>query len=370
VLRFARPVLVGAAACAVAWLARLPLSGFVGIEYPYLHLYPAVFLAAWAGGLGAGISATVLSALSAQYFLIPPVASFKVDAVGDTVAFAVFVSTGLMVSILAGSRLKAIRQATRHQEERDRLAIERAALAEQAKQEAQEANRLKDEFLMTLSHELRTPLNAIWGWTRMLREGKLDEQGIARGLDVIDRNAEIQLRLVEDLLDVSTIISGKLHLRIQPADLAATLRTVADSLRPTAEAKRVRLQVATDADAGVVAIDADRLQQAIWNLASNGVKFTPPGGEVRLTLQRTDGHVEVSVHDTGPGIDPQLLPLIFDRFRQGTSGTARTHGGLGLGLSIARTLVEAHGGRLEVTSAGPGRGSTFTITLPTRPSPS
>ena len=248
-----------------------------------------------------------------------------------------------------------------------RLEAERGQLldrTETARKEAEEANRLKDEFLMTLSHELRTPLNAIWGWTRILRSGEFDQQLIARGLEVIDRNAAVQLRLIEDLLDISSIIAGKLRIDLQPTDLDAIVAGVVDSAKPAADAKGVTLVAMPAGVEAIVRGDAGRLQQAVWNLVSNAVKFTPAGGCITISLVAIGESIEVSVSDTGVGFDPSLLPHIFERFRQGDSGTARSHMGLGLGLAIARSLVEAHGGTLTATSDGIGRGATFAIGLP------
>ena len=253
-----------------------------------------------------------------------------------------------------------ISEAMRFETDRNEL----LARTELARHAAEEANRLKDEFLMTLSHELRTPLNAIWGWTRILRSGGLDDQRIARGLEVIDRNAAMQLRLIEDLLDTSSIIAGKLRIEMQPTDIEAIVAAVVDSARPTADAKGVMLTTIPPASAAWVRGDAERLQQAVWNLVSNAIKFTPAGGRVTVGATIDAGAVEVAVRDTGPGIDASVLPHIFERFRQGDSGTARVHMGLGLGLAIARSLVDAHGGTLVAASDGVGRGATFTMRLP------
>jgi PAS domain S-box-containing protein len=236
-------------------------------------------------------------------------------------------------------------------------------------QEAQEANRTKDEFLATLSHELRTPLNAILGWVRLLRSGELPEARRAHAVEVIERNTVAQVRLIEDILDVSRIVSGKLRLRSEPVDLAHAIETAADAIRPSAELAGVSLHVSIDGSAPSFTTigDPQRLQQVVMNLLSNAVKFTPSGGRVDVQLRRVQERIEVVVHDTGVGIDPALLPFVFERFRQGDSSTARAHGGLGLGLAIARHLVEAHGGRVSASSAGAGQGSTFTLTLPLVP---
>ncbi len=247
----------------------------------------------------------------------------------------------------------------RFETERNDL-LERTEFARHA---AEEANRLKDEFLMTLSHELRTPLNAVWGWTRILRAGRIDDPRVARGLEVIDRNAAVQLRLIEDLLDISSIIAGKLRIEMELIEMHGVVAAVADSARPAAEAKNVMLTVSPPGGAALVRGDAERLQQALWNLVSNAVKFTPEGGSVAIAITTNGGYVQVAVRDTGAGIGASVLPHIFERFRQGESGTARSHMGLGLGLAIARSLAEAHGGTLTAASDGVGLGATFLLRL-------
>ena len=235
----------------------------------------------------------------------------------------------------------------------------RAALAE-----AEQAGRMKDEFLATLSHELRTPLNAIVGWTQILRAPGADADDLAEGLAVIDRNARAQTQIIEDILDMSRIISGKLRLDVQRVDLAQLVRAGADTVRPAADAKGVRLQVVLDPLAGPITGDPGRLHQVFWNLLSNAVKFTPRGGRVQVVLERVNSHVEVGVTDTGEGIAAGFVPHVFDRFRQADGSTTRRHGGLGLGLAIVKQLVELHGGSVAVRSPGPGQGATFTVALP------
>jgi len=247
----------------------------------------------------------------------------------------------------------------RFETERNEL-LERTQFARHA---AEQANRLKDEFLMTLSHELRTPLNAVWGWTRILRAGRIDDPRVARGLEVIDRNAAVQLRLIEDLLDISSIIAGKLRIEMELIEMHGVVAAVVDSARPAAEAKNVMLTVSPLGGAAPVRGDAERLQQALWNLVSNAVKFTSEGGSVAVAITTDGGYVQVGVRDTGAGIGASVLPHIFERFRQGESGTARSHMGLGLGLAIARSLVEAHGGTLTAESEGVGLGATFFLRL-------
>jgi len=236
--------------------------------------------------------------------------------------------------------------------------------ADIARRRAEEANRLKDEFLATVSHELRTPLNHILGWITMLSSGKLQPEKAQKAFDTIERNVRAQGRLIDDLLDVSRIISGKLTIEPRQIEIAKVVDAAAESIIPAAEVKGVNFKAILDAEAGVVSGDPDRLQQAIWNLLSNAVKFTPKDGHVELRLTRLNSQIKIAVSDDGRGIDPEFLPHVFDRFRQQDATTGRQHGGLGLGLAIVRHLVELHGGSVRVESAGEDRGATFTITLP------
>ncbi len=233
-----------------------------------------------------------------------------------------------------------------------------------ARNEAERANRLKDEFLATISHELRNPLNAILGWAHMMRLGKLTPANAERAVETIYRNAKSQAQLVADLLDVSRIISGKLRLDVRTVDLISIVNAAIDSIRPAVDAKTIRLQTMLDPAAGPISGDADRLQQIVWNLLTNAVKFTPKGGRIQVKVQRIDSHVEIVVSDSGVGINKEFLPYVFDRFRQADASTTRIHGGLGLGLSIVHQLVDLHGGNVTVFSEGEGTGATFTITLP------
>jgi signal transduction histidine kinase/CheY-like chemotaxis protein len=226
------------------------------------------------------------------------------------------------------------------------------------------ANRMKDEFLMTVSHELRTPLTAIYGWARMLVTGQIRDDQRQRAIEIIERNAQAQTQLVNDLLDVSRAISGKVRLDVRTVDLGQVITAAIDSMQPAADAKEIRLQTILDPDAGAVSGDGERLQQVVWNLLSNAIKFTPKGGRVQVRLERRDSHVEIIVSDTGSGINETFLPYVFDRFRQGDSGTTRQHGGLGLGLAIVRHLVELHGGSVLVESHGADQGTTFRVILP------
>jgi PAS domain S-box-containing protein len=283
--------------------------------------------------------------------------------------------------------------------ERKRIEVEREELLlkeSASRAEAEAANRSKDEFLAVVSHELRSPLNAILGYTRMLREKPSDATQVKSSCDIIERNAKTQLQLIEDLLDTARIVSGKLRLELRPLDINLVLADALDVVRPSAEAKGVRLQIADsqlsdgqkqttapvesenrdrtapsenqsaicNPQSAIVLGDAARLQQIVWNLLSNAIKFTPAGGRVELRAERDEGHIRITISDTGKGIQPEVLPQVFDRFRQADSSGSQRHGGLGLGLALAKHLVELHGGTVEAASEGAGCGSTFTVTLP------
>lgn len=251
--------------------------------------------------------------------------------------------------------------------ERKRMELERERLlatAQAAQKEAEHANRLKDEFLATASHELRTPLTAVVGWSRMLRTGKLDAENSARALEAIERNATLQTKLIDDLLDVSRIITGKLILDRRAIEMAHVLSDAVNTVRPAADAKNITIVTSFDAETGPVLGDANRLQQVVWNLLSNAVKFTPKNGRIEVGLQRVNSQAEISVRDSGEGISSEFLPYVFDRFRQGDGKTTRLHSGLGLGLAIVRHLVELHGGTVNAHSDGPGLGATFKVRLP------
>jgi PAS domain S-box-containing protein len=493
-------------ALALAVLVRLPLQPLLGDASPFLFFFPAIMAAAWYGGLGPGLLATGLSALTANYFFMPPTFSFRVPHLASAVQIVLFTGIGLFVTLL-NERLHRARRGTealalesrrreedlrrvqrgavesegrfritansapvmiwmagtdklydwfnqtwlaftgrtleqeighgwaeaihpddvercvgiyfscfdarrpfemeyrlrRHDGEyrwlldngvprygpagefegyigtcldihdRKQAEQERAALlarAEASYREAEAANRTKDEFLATVSHELRTPLNAIMGWTQLLlanganpaRGDDADRQ--RRGLETVVRNARLQAQLIDDLLDVSRIISGKMRLDVQPTDLAAVIDAAVEAIRPAAEGKQIQLRRVLDPFAGPVMGDPARLQQVVWNLLSNAVKFTSKGGKAEVRLERVNSHVEILVADTGAGISPDFLPHVFERFRQLDASTTRRHGGLGLGLAIVRHLVELHGGTVRVKSPGEGQGSTFIVALP------
>jgi signal transduction histidine kinase len=236
--------------------------------------------------------------------------------------------------------------------------------AEEAREQAEAANQMKDEVLATLSHELRTPLNAIVGWVHLLRAGRLDEVTARRALETIDRNARIQAQLIADMLDTSRIMSGTLHVQMRSVEPLSILEAALATVQLAAEAKAIRLRLAVDPLAGPVLGDADRLQQVVWNLLANAIKFTPAGGHVEVALAREGKDAVLRITDDGVGIAPEFLPFIFDRFRQADPSPTRPFGGLGLGLAIVRHLAEAHGGAVTAESAGPGHGATFTFRLP------
>src|ERR1700736_4771669 len=233
-----------------------------------------------------------------------------------------------------------------------------------ARSEAERANGLKDEVLATLSHELRTPLTAVLGWATALRAVHSPTPELEQGLETIERNARVQAQIIEDLLDMSRIISGKVRLDVQRLDLPAVVAEAINTVRTSASAKGVRLQTIIDPLNAPVTGDPHRLQQVFWNLLSNAIKFTPKGGRIQVLLERVDSHVEVSIIDTGEGISPEFLPYIFNRFQQADPSTTRRHGGLGLGLAIVKELVELHGGSVRVKGGGTGKGATFIVSLP------
>ncbi|HEY9837104.1 MAG TPA: ATP-binding protein, partial [Vampirovibrionales bacterium] len=235
---------------------------------------------------------------------------------------------------------------------------------QEARRQAEAASRMKDEFLAIVSHELRSPLNAILGWSRLLRRRKLNPEKMAQALESIERNAEMQTQLIEDLLDISRIIRGKIRLYLRPLQLTPAIEAAINTVRPTAEIKKIKLITTLDPGVGLVSADGDRLQQVVWNLLSNAVKFTPEGGRVEICLARVENWIQIRISDTGIGIEPEFLPYMFERFRQADSKTTRSHGGLGLGLAIVRNLVELHGGQIFAQSPGPGKGSTFVVQLP------
>jgi signal transduction histidine kinase len=248
-----------------------------------------------------------------------------------------------------------------------RAEIERAQLLQReshAREQAEEASRLKEEFLATVSHELRTPLNAVVGWSRLLRGGQLDAGGAEHAIEIIERNALMQKQIVEDLLDVSRIVTGKLRINTQPVDLLLVIHAAIDAIRPAAEAKEIEIRTHFDAPGVIVRADIERLQQVFWNLLANAVKFTPARGTVDVHVRQEDSLAEISIEDSGPGVPEDFLPRIFERFSQADGSNTRKHGGLGLGLAIVRHLVELHGGTVSASNRGENGGAVLTVLLP------
>lgn len=253
----------------------------------------------------------------------------------------------------------ALRARARQYEVRELIQREQAA-----RLEAEQANRLKDEFLATVSHELRTPLSAVLLWTRLLATGRVEEERVKDAFGSIERSARAQSRLIEDLLDISRMVSGKLRLRVEVIELAPVAQEALAVITAMANAKNIHLESSIDPAAGNVSADADRMQQVLWNLLGNAVKFTPPHGRISINLRRDVQHVSIRIEDSGEGIAPEFLPHVFERFRQADAGPTRRHGGLGLGLAITQQLVELHGGSIDVQSAGLQKGAIFTVRIP------
>jgi len=349
--RYAIAVAAVGAAALLTTALRPALGGAVSSLF-----FAAVVVACWSGGLRPGLVATALSALVIEAIFFPPL--YRLDAASLVRVFAFIVIALLTVSLYTRARDAQLRAEGLAAAREELLRQEQAARAD-----AETAGRAKDEFLATLSHELRTPLNALMGWLWWLRKGELDETRQARALETIERNTQALAQLIEDLLDVSRIITGKLRLKTRMVLPAPLADAAVDAIRPAAIAKSIELVTTIDPAAGPVLADPDRLQQVMWNLLSNAIKFTPEKGRVTVSLARTGAEVTLEVRDTGKGIAPALLPYIFERFRQSETMVA-TSLGLGLGLSIVRHLVEAHGGRIRAESPGDGLGATFTVTLP------
>ena len=253
-----------------------------------------------------------------------------------------------------------ISERRRFEAERDRL----LAIAQEAREAAEASNRMKDQFLAIVSHELRTPLNSILGWARLLQAGGLGEAERQRAVDVIIRNTATQTQLVEDLLDLSRVVTGRMRLSFEPCELTALVADAVDAVRPAAHAKGIALVILPEAEGGTILCAPDRLRQVVWNLAMNAIKFTPTGGRVEVAVARTERTADIVVADNGVGISPAVLPHVFEQFRQEDSSSTRAHGGLGLGLALVKHLVELHGGQVRAESPGKGKGATFTVSIP------
>ena len=349
--------------------SRLPSSGWVavlGIPTSLVDAAAYRSLAAYAGGVLLSIGLAIVAALWVARSITRPIDELGAAAVAlGRRQTPKTLETSIREIREVGAALEtAAEELARSEAQReDLLQKER-----QARETAERADRAKDEFMAVLSHELRTPLNAVYGWARLLQSGHIrDAPMIARATDAIVRNADVQVQLIDDLLDTSRITSGKMRVDVRRVDLQPVIHGALDAVRPAADAKGVHIVTALDAGAGIVAGDPSRIQQIVWNLLMNAVKFTPRGGDVRLELRRANSHAQVVVTDTGQGIAPRLLPHVFERFRQADSSSTRQHGGLGLGLALVKHLTELHGGSVAAESDGENHGATFTVTLPLAP---
>jgi signal transduction histidine kinase/ActR/RegA family two-component response regulator len=346
--------------------ARVESSGWtavLGMPTTLVEAAAARSLAFYSTGLLLSIAAGTLAAQWVARTITRPIGQLRgaAEALGRK-QVQKFPATSIQEIREVGAALEAAAQelAAGEAEREDLLRKER-----RAREAAESADRAKDEFMAVLSHELRTPLNAVYGWARMLQSGQLRDQATTvRAVDAIVRNADVQVQLIDDLLDLSRISSGKMRLDVRRVDTQAVLQAALDAVRPAAEAKTIRIHPTLDPDAGVVIGDPGRLQQVAWNLLMNAIKFTPAGGTVHVGLQRIHSSLSLTISDTGRGIAPDMLPHVFERFRQADSSSTRAHGGLGLGLALVKHLVELHGGTVSAQSDGEGLGATFTVTLP------
>ena len=370
VLRYVSAVLAVALAAAI----RVALNPLLETRGPFVLMFLAVAVAGWYGGLGPGLLATILSAALALWLFLDPAYTLQTLPFSYVVFTALFIIGGTVISVLSESMHRARNKAELSAEELRLEVLQRERIADELKQsvereksaliESEIAHRAKDEFLATVSHELRTPLNSMLGWAQMLQTGRLSAEDQSNAYETIERNAKHQAQLIEDVLDVSRIITGRVRLDVRPIEPITVVEHAIEIVRPTADAKGVSLQTELDPKAGPISGDDSRLQQVVWNLLSNAIKFTPRGGRIQIRLERVESHIEIVVNDTGQGIEPAFLPFAFDRFRQEVGTSARLHGGLGLGLAIVRHLVELHGGSVKAESKGKGKGSIFTVKLP------
>ncbi|HSQ02416.1 MAG TPA: ATP-binding protein [Burkholderiales bacterium] len=347
----------------IAATIRWALVPVFGTALPYITFYPAIMLCAWHGGFSPGVVMTLLGAVAVT--MLWPIGS-PLSAI-SILSMLLYLFNGVAISGLTELLHRARRRENELYEaaEKHKAEVERLLLQEhEARTAAESANRAKDDFLATLSHELRTPLNVILGWVSVLRRGRVDEAQLGRAIEVIARNTQMQAHLVNDLLDVSRIVAGKLSIDREEVDLLRLAQETIDGMQEHAAAKSLQITTQLDPDARWVLGDAVRLRQVISNLCSNAMKFTPPGGRVDVELARDKAHARLVIRDTGDGIEPHDLDRIFERFEQGTGNASGRRQGMGLGLAICRYLVNAHGGYIRAESAGKGRGATFTVDLP------
>ena len=332
---------------AVAASLPLVLRGEWTAELPFVAFYPAVLSAAWVGGLWPGVLATLLSAAAASYLS----GSFALGEVSDAAALVVFVSIGTLISVLNGAWRRAIA-----------VVADSERRQEHARQKAEHANHEKDEFLAAVSHELRTPLNAIIGWAKILTAGNLSPDRTRHAAETIARNAHAEARVVESLLDLSRIHAGTFALELTSLDLSSAVRSAVETISSTARDIVLTVDIADEPI--IIQGDTVRLYQIVWNILTNAIKFTPPNGHIAVQVRRVGAAAQLQISDTGEGISVELLPHVFERFRQGDNTTPARQRGLGLGLALVRELTEAHGGSVSAVSDGIGRGTTVTVTLP------
>jgi len=340
-MRYGAAVLSSALALAIV-LAFDDLSVEPNTLMPYIG---AVMFSSWYGGLGPGLLAALLTGVSCVHFSLAPAYSIAIKDATSAARLAEFLSVALLICLLNASR---------------RAAQQRAEIARTA---AETANSTKDHFLAMISHELRTPINSILGWAPLIRAGKISDAESVHGLEVIERNARVQAQMIEELLDVTRIVTGKLQIQTRQVDLKVVVESAVDMLRPAAQGKGVQLQVSFGSLDGYVRGDPDRLQQVVWNLLSNAIKFTPREGQVTVQLDRVDHQFQITVRDTGAGVNPEFLPHVFERFSQAEPAAGPSQG-LGLGLAIVQHVVGLHGGTVRAESPGLGGGSIFIVMLP------
>jgi len=343
--------LFGAATVAAALLLTLALWNRIAPHATLLFI-AAIAVTAWRASVYPTLLATALATLAIDYFFNPPLFAFEISA-DNLVSLAVFVIVALLISWIEAERKRALN-------ERDKL----LESEKKARAAAENANRAKDQFLAMVTHELRAPLNTIIGWSQMLRQRKLSEAEVSKAIGAIERSAFLQNQLVSDLLDVSRIRAGKFHVDLHPIDLAPCLKAAIEAVDMAIMAKHIRLRAAFDENLPQVLGDSERLQQVFWNLLSNAVKFTPKNWQIEVRLERAGNNARVTVSDTGQGITPEFLPFVFEPFKQSDETGKNNHGGIGLGLTIVRHLIEAHGGTVMAKSAGRNLGATFIVEIP------
>jgi len=344
--------LIGLTLTGLAWVVSLAAQAITGGRVVIMPFFPAMIAVALYAGVGPAVVCTLVTLLVGFTNWRGGWGASSSLRVADVWALSMFLLSATLIIVIAARLRRA--------EQRRSVLL---ALERQAREEAERAGRMKDEFLATLSHELRNPLSAIVGWAQVLHTQPLPPQ-VVRGLEVIERNARAQTRIIDDLLDMSRISAGMARLDIRSVDLQKIVDSALLPIQPSAHAKRIKIDKIAGAPVGLASCDPDRLQQVISNLLTNAVKFTPEGGWIEVRLEQRPPHAEISVRDSGIGIDQAFLPFVFDRFRQADSSASRQHSGLGLGLSICKQLVELHGGTIRAFSEGTGKGATFTVRLP------